>query len=365
MLNKKNNILHSKNMLVLFFLLIIGPIYAFLIHQNPIWEELSLISLAIYFLLTFFIFYIIYLVSVLIEIILLKIFLKMPLKYVIIYPFTMDKRINFNPIKLTMNQEPIRDVLPLNLIYFYKKGYSENELRKKFKNIISINTVSCLLSYSIIWAVLEYSFELNFMFVFVISFTGLIGQTLLSDGYFWKGTRYILSNESVIKYLLTFANIEELTIEDYATFLEDCHRKKPLDLDYLYILENYLYECINNKKIVLPDYKVKQIVKNIFEHQQHRNVIADIQRINMMKLIGLVSKVTGDAGYHQLFQEYMSQLIDNDFSSWKQVQDPLIEYASYIEDDSDINRKKHYDVGRRSIFSYREDLEKKIINFKS
>lgn len=127
-----------------------GPIYVMLLNIASNTTGFTLMNIGLCLLLTLFILYSIKILSTLIEYLLIKGFTKIKLKYKILYPFTIDDKINFKPFVLLMNPDSIRDITPLNLIFHNKKDLMNGaKLKDEFRTLLRINTISDIVAYVI------------------------------------------------------------------------------------------------------------------------------------------------------------------------------------------------------------------------
>lgn len=356
-----SELFHKKSVLVICFMFVMGPIYVQLLNIIQKSSGLSLLKIGIGMLVTVLILYIIKCLSVIIEYLLIKAFTKMKIKYNIVYPFTIDDRISFKPLVLLMNPESIRDIIPLNLVYFLKvEQADETAVKEKFRTLLRINTIADLVAYILAFYAINIIFQHNFLLVFLISFIAVYLQKSLSDGVSWKGLKYIYNENSTIKYIYSFPNIEELDARDYANYLESY--QGTLDIETVHIMENYLLESISTKSAYLDCDKLDEILMKWHEENNSNKyvVLQVIGVFNVIKLIGLLSLKNNNSEYLSLFNKHIDLIIKN-YSRNENEYEFLIPYIDFVNGKTDkISIYHNFDSNRKTIFSYRSQLERSI-----
>ena len=352
---------HKKSVLVICFIFVMGPIYVKLLNIIQKSSGLSLFKIGAGLLVTLLILYIIKCLSVIIEYLLLKGFTEMKMKYNIIYPFAIDDKISFKPLVLLMNPESIRDIIPLNLVHFIKgEQADETVLKEKFRTLLRINTIADMGAYLLAFYAANIIFQHNFLLVFLISFIAVYLQKSLSDGAIWKGLKYIYNEDSISKYIYSFPNIEELEAIDYAKYLES--NQGTLDMETVHIMENYLLESINTKSSHLDCDKLDEILMKWYEKTNNNKyvVLHIVGVFNVIKLIGLLSLKTNNSEYLSLFNKHID-IIVKQYSKSENEYDFLKPYMDFVNGKTDkISIYHNFDSNRKTIFSYRTQLERSI-----
>lgn len=335
-----------------------GPIYVMLLNIANNRTGFTLTNIGLCLLLTLFIFYLLKILSTIIEYILVKVFTSVKLKYKIIYPFTIDDRINFKPLVLLMNPETIRDIMPLNLIFHNKNEVMDDaKLKIKLKKILLINTISDATSYLLLFLFVDIFFMYDLSLSFLVSFIAVEIQKSLSDGVTWKGLKYIYKENSFMKYLYNFPNVEELDAKDYANYLDSYQGE--LDLETVNIIENYLLQSIHERSCCLSSDKLDELLMKRYENNEFV-ILKIVTIVNVIKLIGLLSLKCENSYYLELFNKHINMII-KDYSRSGEAYDFLYPYINYINGKNNkISIYHNFDSNRKTIFSYRTKLEKSI-----
>lgn len=335
-----------------------GPIYVMLLNIANNRTGFTLTNIGLCLLLTILILYIIKIFSAIIEYALVKVFTNIKMKYNILYPFTIDERINFKPIVLLMNPETVRDIMPLNLIFCNQNEVMDDaKLKTSFKKILLINSISDVTSYILVFILIDMFFMYDLSLAFSISCIALEIQKFLSDGVTWKGMKYIYKENSFVKYLYSFPNIEELDAKDYANYL--ALYQGELDLDTLNIIENYLLQSIHERSCWLSSDKLDELLMKGYENNEFV-MLKTVTIVNVIKLIGLLSLKCENSYYLEIFNKHITKIIE-DHSRAGENYDFLYPYINYINCKiNNISLYHYFDSNRKTIFSYRTKLEKSI-----
>lgn len=362
---------NSKFLVVVLCMFIFGPIYFKLSNVNILFEEMSLFAVGIYLVVSVLLVYTIYVITFFIELLFLVTFRLIKIKYLIIYPFSYDGKLYFKPIKLLMHQDFFRDAFPMNLVIDLQNGETENQLKSKFKKIIYLREISTLISYGLVLLLIMHFFEISFLLEFTISFFSMILVSFVSDGYWWSGTRYIIKNETITKYLLSMPNLEEVDVEKYSKYLEEelNNKNKVIDVTYIDVLENCLYSSFYEEKVYLSEESLKNLCDSIL----HKGVELKIkslryeqQRISIQKMIGLISIIKKNNDYHNVFISLINKSLHNLSSiNYFNVNTKNIESINkYIDftngNITSVDCKKHFIIDFKDIFSYRKLIEKEM-----
>lgn len=349
---------HKKNILVICFIFIMGPIYLMLLTVANNTSGFTLVNIGVCLLLTVFFLYTIKILSTMIEYLLIKGFTTINLKYKILYPFTIDDKVNFKPFILLMNPETIRDIAPLNLIFHNKNGLMNGaKLKDDLRILLRINTISDIVAYVASYLIINLFFAYDFSIALSISFIAAEAQKSLSDGIHWKGLKYIYKENSIIKYLYSFPNVKEMDAEDYADYLASY--RGDLDLETTNSIENYLLQSIHERTCYLDSYKLDELLIKWYENDEY-SVLKSVTFINVIKLIGLLSLKSKNGSYLALFNKHIDLTIKHCSRSENEYEflNPYIYYINGKSDD--ISLYHNFDSNRKTIFSYRTKLEKSI-----
>lgn len=346
------------------------PIYFKLISENLFFAELSFLNIYIYVLITIVILYLVHLITFLFELVLVKLFCNIKIKYLVIYPFTYDGKIYFKPIKLLITQEYFRDSFPINLAL--QKSFSDNELRSNFKKILHCREVSTFLAFGIVFFIMKYCFQVNLFIELVISFICTLTVTFLSDGHSWNGTRHILKNNGIKKYLYTLPKIDEISESQYANFLADTQKMKEkktvFDIEYIDILENYLVACFYESKLTLDLDILQEFCSDLLLLNGKINLVNmkyDPYRLSVIKLIGLVGKKIKNEELIILSKNLLNKIniIVSQYYYYGKFEESIKEYIAFINGEIlTIQVSRNFVLNQKNIFQHRSLIEQSIIN---
>ncbi|WP_143093599.1 hypothetical protein [Proteiniclasticum ruminis] len=231
------------------------------------------------------------------------------------------------------------------------------KLKTSLKKILLINTISDAISYILIFIFIDILFMHDLSLAFSISYIAVEIQKILSDGVTWKGLKYIYKENSFIKYLYSFPNIEELDAKDYANYL--ALYQGELDLETLNIIENYLLQSIHERSCWLNSDKLDELLMKRYENNEFV-MLKIVTIVNVIKLIGLLSLKCENSYYLEIFNKHINMIIEDHIRAGESY-DFLYPYIDYINGkNSKISIYHNFDSNRKTIFSYRTKLEKSI-----
>lgn len=278
-----------------------------------------------------------FIISTCIQISLLFIFHVFPIKVFSMYPFTFDGKLRFHPLRLVFNIEGFTNSLIINLAYDMN---NQKVLLKKMKQFLLLRKISTLISYCILFVLLN-NINVKTIIVVILVCLGTLLISYFNYGAFWCGYDFIYHSDSnkLTEYLYSTKSIMVFHTKEYVKFYNQLENED--DLLELSVIENYLYRCILERKTIINANILEQ---NLMKYQDPDEVFAydlnfDAKRINILKLIGWVGIVCNDADYVQcsinllssiytdvvnhslpMFIKYGTKRIKGEINALKQVQ---------------------------------------------
>lgn len=324
----------------------------------------SYFDIFVSYIITILIIYIIYVTKNVIELCLVKVCLHLKINYFVIYPFSYDSSLLFNPISLINNFDGFQDNMYLNIPF----DLTEDKCYKLYKNILIISKLSLLIA-SIFIGVIFQSFTSYIIFIILLISSFFFGlASFIRYNEFSYGADYIVKKYGIKLFLLQsngYQYYDKSFFFDYLTsnqsYIEECMILK--------VFENYIYLMIQNKSVLskedmnlilsLMKRLEIQFYDRIFSPQFH------VKFLNLLKIIILCFEDQFDQETLFQFQKIVEALRNflvekDDFGYLKQPIDSLNNYLVGSEGEDKYEFFNNIVFNMRTIFSYQKRIEGSI-----
>lgn len=304
--------------------------------------------------------YTLYIVMNIIELILFKIIMKYKIKYLVIYPFSYDGRLSFKPFRLSMNQETISDSLTLNLV----DKVDNINIKREFYKMFILRKLSIIITAILSNFILIYVFYIDISIYIILITCLFLVLSFFKCNIQYYGQEYLyLYTNNISEYFYKAKCIEILSLEQYHDFVVENNFNKEFTA---LVLQNYLYKCFSLKNTSIDVEILDKYIREVSNKKKYENIINDINILNIIKLIGLIGKYTNNKNYTEYCILKLNNYLDEyliDLPMINRYENPIHDYIEFLENDYQINLKKHLLFDIVNIFSYIDNIEQEMIKY--
>lgn len=233
-----------------------------------------------------------YVLKSILELIIIKVLNIVEIKYFVIYPFSYDGVIHFNPIVLLYNNEGLQDNVYLNIPY----TLSDEEAYTLYKQLLYTAKSSLCISAFIIGIIMQFYTDYWIIIILGVCSILWVAFSFFKTTAFFYGPDYIIRKYGLKGFLLQGNGYREYVL----SFYEEYFDSSPIIDDELLlkILENYIYLVIQND-IVLTKDQVNRVMEvlEVLEHHYYEVSFAPVYHIlfhNLLKIFVLYFHHYGD-----------------------------------------------------------------------